>query len=277
MSHSGDMLVIEDLGVCYGSARVLHGVDLSVGKGEVVGIVGESGSGKSTLLKAVAGLLPKTARISSGSIDYDGLDIAALDEKRLRLLRGARIGFLFQDAAHSLDPLFSIRSQFDEAMRAHGRSSDGRSARAAVQKSALERVGLFDTERILRALPSELSGGMCQRVALAFALALGPDILLADEPTAALDGASRDRIVGILKSLNVESGLSILMVSHDIGLAGSLAGRIAVMRGGRIVETGPSERVIGEPHEPYTRELVDAIPRMTGEVAVRKLGGRHAS
>ncbi|MGN0037738.1 MAG: ABC transporter ATP-binding protein [Coriobacteriales bacterium] len=276
-SSSEEVLAIRDLGVVYGGAQAVDGVSLSVHRGEVVGVVGESGSGKSTVLNAVAGLLPRTAEVRSGSIRCGGIDVLRAGDKEKRALRGKTIGCLFQNAEGSFDPLFTVGSQFDEALRSNGVARKGKRERLAIMREALERVGLDDADRVLKALPSELSGGMCQRAALAIALAQNPGILLADEPTSALDVRSQEKVVGILERLNHEDGLSVLMVSHDIDLVASFAHRVVVMRDGRVVESGPSGKVMADPQHPYTRELIAAIPRATSEMRITELGGRHAS
>lgn len=276
-SSNEEVLTIRDLGVCYGGARAVDGIGLSVHRGEVVGIVGESGSGKSTVLNAIAGLLPRTAEVCKGSIRCGEVDVLSAGEKKKRALLGKEIGYLFQNAEGSFDPLFTIGSQFDEALKSNADVRKDRRERLTTMKEALARVGLDDTDRVLRALPSELSGGMCQRAALAITLAQNPRILLADEPTSALDVRTQEMVVGILKRLNHEDGLSILMVSHDIDLVASFAHRIVVMRNGRVVESGPSEKVMTDPQHPYTRELIAAIPRACGEIEVTELGGYRAS
>lgn len=277
MSNSEEILTVQGLCVRYFGAQALSNVDLSVKRGEVVGIVGESGSGKSTLLKAIAGLLPQTAAVTSGSVELDGIDLLERDGKEMRAMRGSEIGFLFQDTEGSFDPLFTIKKQFDEVMNAHRREPKDRCECDRIQRKALDLVGLRDADRILSSLPSELSGGMCQRVALAMILALSPDILLADEPTSALDVTSQKRVMDILRTLNVEEGLSILMVSHDIDLIGSIADRIVVMHNGRIVEEGLTTQVMNDPVDPYTRELIAATPHLEGEVEIEALGTGHAS
>ena len=274
MSNSEEILTVQGLCVRYFGAQALGDIDLSVKRGEVVGIVGESGSGKSTLLKAIAGLLPQTAKVTSESVELDGIDLLDRDGKEMR---GSEIGFLFQDTEGSFDPLFTIKKQFDEVMGAHRGKPKNRDEWDCIQRKALDLVGLRDADRILSSLPSELSGGMCQRVALAMILALSPDILLADEPTSALDVASQKRVMDILRALNAEEGLSILMVSHDIDLIGSIADRIVVMHNGRIVEEGLTAQVMNDPVDPYTRELIAATPHLEGQVDIEALGTCHAS
>lgn len=277
MRSTNNILSIQDLGVSYGSIQVLSDIDLTVQSGEIVGIVGESGSGKSTLLKAITRLLPKSAHLTSRSLYYKDTNLTTLSNKAMRSLRGSDIGFLFQDAQESLDPLFTIKRQFDEVLKAHTKLKLTKEGMLQVQKHALERVGLMDTTRILQSLPSELSGGMCQRVTIAFALALSPRILLADEPTSALDGNTQRRIVDILRTLNREEELSLLIVSHDMDFVASLAHKIFVMRDGRIVESGSCEQIMSDPQDAYTRELIDAIPRLQGTLDVIPLGESHAS
>ncbi len=298
MHDERDILNVTDLDVSYGSALAVHDVSLAVGAGEIVGIVGESGSGKSTLLRAVAHLLPPTARIDAGSIVFAGRDITRASAREMRSLRGNALLYLFQNAERSFDPLFTIGAQFDEVMRAHegaanvragkalrgGGHRDGRTTRAqqhetmrSHQRTALERMGFADPDRVLASLPSELSGGMCQRVALAFALAASPQLLLADEPTSSLDGQAQARVIELLRELNEQEGLAILMVSHDIELVASFASRIIVMHEGRIVETRTSAQIMNDSQDLYTRSLIAAIPHATGAVNVEPLGARHAS
>ena len=274
MSETRDILSVQELSVAYGSAPALRAVSLEVRAGEIAGIVGESGSGKSTLLRAVAGLLAPSVQVT-GSIRLEGRELAGARPRELRALRGSTVSYLFQNAERSFDPLFTIGAQFDEVMRAHeGRAS--RDQRRARQCAALSRMGFTDPDRVLAALPSELSGGMAQRVALAFALAGSPRLLLADEPTSALDVDAQERVLELLRELNEQEGLAIIMVSHDIDLVARFASRLIVMHEGRIVETGPSEQVMREPQDPYTRELIAAIPRATGAVEVEQLGARQA-
>lgn len=297
MHDERDILNVIDLDVSYGSALAVRGVSLAVGAGEIVGIVGESGSGKSTLLRAVAHLLPPAARIEAGSIAFAGRDITRSSAREMRSLRGNALSYLFQNAERSFDPLFTIGAQFDEVVRAHegaenaragkvlrgGSSRNERTMRAqqrenmrSRQRVALERMGFADPDRVLASLPSELSGGMCQRVALAFALAASPQLLLADEPTSSLDGQAQARVIELLRELNEQEGLAILMVSHDIELVASFASRIIVMHEGRIVEAGTSAQIMNDPQDPYTRSLIAAIPHATGAVNVEPLGARHA-
>ena len=250
-------LDVQDLSVSFGGAQALRGVSLAVCAGQIVGLVGESGSGKSTLLRAVAHLLSPTAAVEGGSIVFEGVDITHARRKQMNRLRGTKLAYLFQNGEQSLDPLFTVKQQFDEVLRAHFGCVN-----EVLERTLLRRMGFDDIERVLGALPSELSGGMCQRVALAFALAGSPSLLLADEPTSALDGDAQTRVVNLLRDLNEREGLAILLVSHDIDVVASLASYMVVMRQGVIREEGPVDQVMNHPQDPYTRELIAAIPAM---------------
>lgn len=252
-----NILEVKDLQVSYGGLQALRGVSLSLKRREIIGVVGESGSGKSTLLRTIARLLPSQADVDGGRIIFEGLDVLKLTERDMRELRGAQVSYLFQNGEQSLDPLFPIGRQFDEVMKAHGASPD-----RTIQMRALERMGLNDPEHVLQSLPSELSGGMAQRVALAFALVGVPSLLLADEPTSSLDVDAQAKVIDLLHSLNQENGLAILAVSHDIDLISSFASRILVMHEGAVVEEGSTVEVIDHPRHPYTKELLASVPRM---------------
>ncbi|MFT4189200.1 MAG: ABC transporter ATP-binding protein [Aeromicrobium sp.] len=250
MSGGTDMnglLRVENLTLAYGEGPdALHDVSLSVDEGEILVVVGESGSGKSTLLRAVMGLLPDTARLRSGQVLFRG---------RPRPEPGRDLAMIFQHPVQFMNPKRRVAAQFDDMLRAHGESS--RTERREVMRASLSRLRLEDPDRVLDAYPFELSGGMMQRVAMAMAMSLGPPLLLADEPTSALDTVSQKRVADQLTRLNRDDGVSLLMVTHHLGLADRLAHRIAVMRRGRIVEIGDAEQVVGDPRHPYTRQLVE--------------------
>ncbi|MDO5335424.1 MAG: ABC transporter ATP-binding protein [Coriobacteriia bacterium] len=280
--NTGCLLEVEGLGVSYGRVRALGPVSFEVRAGQVVGIVGESGSGKSTLLRAIARLLPPQARVAEGDVRFAGQSLLALREADMRRLRGGKLSYLFQNGQLSLDPLFSVEDQFDEVLAAHGREM-GRSEKVAV----LESLGIDDVEHVLSSLPSELSGGLCQRVAIAFALAGEPLLLLADEPTSALDVDSRNQVGGLLRRLKNERDMAILLVGHDIEFVASLSDYLLVMRDGRVLESGDPQTVLKNPSHPYTRELIASIPRFErsfvslrheGSGDCRYIGkGHHAS
>src|SRR5690606_37701482 len=251
-------LQIEGLAVEYGSGgaavRALDGADLAVRAGESVGVVGESGSGKSTLGAAVGGLLPRTARRTSGSVRLDGADVGELGPRELRAVRRDRLGFVFQEPIGSLDPTMRIGRQLRSALR--GRTG-GRPVDAA---DLLARVRLRDPERVARAFPHQLSGGMAQRVAIAMAMAARPELLVADEPTAALDGEVREEVLDLVFALAEEAGTAVLWLSHDLPAVARRCTRVAVMYGGRVVEAGAAADVLGSPGHPYTAALAAAVP-----------------
>jgi peptide/nickel transport system ATP-binding protein len=249
------LLEVDGLEVDYeNGVRALDGATLTVSAGETVGIVGESGSGKSTLGSAVGGLLPSSARISGGVIRVDGAAVDRLRPKELRALRRDRLGFVFQEPIGSLDPTMRVGKQVALALRGRGDVL-----------YHLERVRLSDPARVARSYPHQLSGGMAQRVAIAMAMACEPEILVADEPTAALDAQIRDDVLDVIFSLAAESGTTILWLSHDLPAVGKRCARIAVMYGGRVVESGTAADVLGAPRHPYTAALVRAVPRAAAE------------
>lgn len=229
--------------------RALDGATLTVSAGETVGIVGESGSGKSTLGSAVGGLLPSTATIAAGEVRIDGEAVHRLRPKELRELRRRRLGFVFQEPIGSLDPTMRVGKQMSLVLGGTG----------AVLEH-LERVRLADPVRVARSYPHQLSGGMAQRVAIALAMAGEPEILVADEPTAALDAQIREDVLDVIFSLAAEAGTTILWLSHDLPAVGKRCSRIAVMYGGRVVESGAAADVLNTPRHPYTAALVRAVP-----------------
>ena len=237
----------------------VRGVSLSIGRGEIVGLVGESGSGKSLTALAALRLLPPEARVS-GSIRLDGVDLLGLSEREMRRVRGGRIAIVFQEPSTALDPVWPIGFQIAEAVRAHKPASRREAREEAVR--LLERVALPDARRRLDDYPHQLSGGQRQRVMLAVALAAGPDLLLADEPTTALDVTIQAQILELLERLRGELGLSVLLITHDFAVVAETCERVAVMRAGRIVEEGSVESVFRAPEHPYTRGLLASVPRL---------------
>jgi ABC-type dipeptide/oligopeptide/nickel transport system ATPase component len=251
------LLQIADLAVAYGDEPVLHDVSLALAPGEIVGLVGESGSGKTTLGMAVLGLLPANAR-SSGSITIDGTALTELPRGELRRLRGPELGAVFQDAHASLDPAFTIGSQFAEMLRAHRRLS--RRAARAMAIDWLTAVGIPAPQQRIRSYPHELSGGMAQRVAIALALSLEPRLVVADEPTSALDVTVQVQILDLLRDLVRERSTGLLLISHDLGVVAQLCTRVCVMHGGRIVEDRPALELFADPRHEQTRRLLDKRP-----------------
>lgn len=251
------LLEVSDLSVSFGDAQVLHDVSFSMGLGGSVALVGESGSGKSTLLKTIANLAPKSLRVDAGSIRYAGQDVLGLKGDALRKYRCEGAKYVFQNGQESFDPLFSVGRQFDESLHARKIQTD-----LSTELELLMHMGVVDGERVLSSLPSELSGGLCQRVALAIALAGTSKLLLADEPTSALDSESQKRVADLLRKVNETDGIALLLVTHDIELASELTSRIIVMHNGRIVEAGSSDEVLSQPKDPYTRTLIESVPKM---------------
>jgi len=258
------VLDVQGLRVSYdsraGRREVVHGVDVSVGEGAVVALVGESGSGKSTTAHALIGLLPEGGRVDGGSIALGGVDITGWSQQRLRAVRGAQVGLVPQDPVSSLDPVRPIGVQVGEVLRLHGvRSAAVRRARVL---ELLERVGLDDPALRARQYPHELSGGMRQRVLIATAIALRPRLIIADEPTSALDVTVQRRILDLIDDLRREEGTSVLLVTHDLGVAADRAQRIVVLNQGRVVEQGPSAGILSSPADVYTRQLLADAPAL---------------
>ena len=263
-SASPHILSLIGLDVSYGGVQAVRGFTLDVGPGEVVGLVGESGSGKSSVLRAVAGLLSSSGKVSGGSIEFKGEDLAKASRKRMAQLRGREVSYVFQDPVATLDPLFKIGSQFEESIRACGASPEGGARK--LECSLLEEMGFEDPERVLASYPHELSGGMCQRVVLAMSVACNPALMLADEPTSALDVTSQGYVSNLLLRARDQHGCAILMVSHNIGAVSLVADRIGVMYKGELVEVGERDQVLYEPVHPYTRNLIAAVPRADGSM-----------
>jgi oligopeptide/dipeptide ABC transporter ATP-binding protein len=244
-------------------ALAVDGVSFELRRGELLALVGESGCGKSLTSLALLRLLPGAARIEAGSsLTLDGMDLLALDARALRAVRGRRIAMVFQDPMTSLNPVLTVGAQVAETIRAH----EAVSVRAARDRSRqlLADVGIGDVDRRLDAYPHQLSGGLRQRVMIAIALAAGPDVLVADEPTTALDVTVQAQILELLDRLRAERGLAVLLVTHDLGVVAGRADRVAVMYAGQIVETAPTAALFADPQHPYTRGLLACIPRLDG-------------
>jgi oligopeptide/dipeptide ABC transporter ATP-binding protein len=242
-----------------GEWNVIEGVDLAVGRGQIVGLVGESGSGKSMTARTILGLLPSNASVS-GSVRLDGVDLLGLKAKQLRATRAKRLGMIFQDPRAHIDPLYSIRDYLSEGLTVHGGRSRGDARTEALR--LLGEVGIEDGERVLRAYPHQLSGGMLQRVMIAAAIALEPDMIIADEATTALDVTIQREIVSIFADLRRDRGLAMIFITHDLDLASALCDRVLVMYAGRIVEHQPAPALFAQPLHPYTSALLAARPRV---------------
>jgi ABC-type dipeptide/oligopeptide/nickel transport system ATPase component len=239
--------------------RAVDGVDFRIFSGEIVALVGESGSGKSISALSLAKLTPEpAARIIGGRIIFQGEDTLTLKNSALRKLRGARIAYIFQEPATSLNPVYTVGWQIGEAIRLHRK---GVNVKAEVEK-LLVSVGLPDPARTAKAYPHELSGGMQQRAMIAMALACNPDLLVADEPTTALDVTVQKQILDLLVELREKRGLSILLITHNLGIVANVADRVYVMNNGKIVESGDTKTVLRTPQHEYTQKLLKAVPRL---------------
>src|SRR6267143_1168981 len=266
-----NLVEIRDLNIRFTGERTVYAVnDLSLvlGDGEVLGLLGESGSGKSVTLRALMRLLPKKRTQISGRVQVLGQDVLALDDEELSAFRGQTVSIIFQEPALALDPVYTIGHQIAETvMRHEGKSQADATARAL---EMLEVVRIPSAKRRLDAYPHEMSGGMRQRAMIALALACKPKILLADEPTTALDATVQIQILLLLRELRREFGMSVIFVTHDIGVAVEISDRIAVMYGGRIVETGTLRDVVKSPTHPYTRGLLSSTVHSS-----KNLGGQR--
>lgn len=237
--------------------ELVRGVDLTVAPGEKVALVGESGSGKSVLSLATMGLLPPAIGISSGELRVTGTSVVNVREEELDRLRGAAMAMIYQDPMSSLNPVRTVGRQIAEVIRTHRDVSAAQARRRAID--LLGAVGVRDPQRTVDNYPHEFSGGMRQRVMIAMAIACEPALLLADEPTTALDVTTQARIVELLASLVAEHGMSIVFITHDIALAASFCDRVEVMQSGTIIESGPTDAVTGSPQHEYTQKLVGSI------------------
>ncbi|MFE0179707.1 dipeptide ABC transporter ATP-binding protein [Streptomyces olivaceus] len=260
----GHILDLDDLGVVFttetGTVRAVRGVSLHVAPGETLALVGESGSGKSTVALAAMGLLAGNAR-ATGRAVVDGTDIVGADEEQLSRLRGKTVSMVFQEPATALDPLTRVGRQIAEVIRNHRRVSAADAAARAVE--LLRRVGIPEPEQRARAYPFQLSGGQRQRVVIAMAIANEPALLIADEPTTALDVTVQAEILDLLRRLAAETGTGVLLVTHNMGVVADFADRVAVMYQGAVVETGPVEDVLLRPSHDYTKRLLSAVPRLS--------------
>ncbi|MDX6654003.1 MAG: D-galactose transport system ATP-binding protein [Solirubrobacterales bacterium] len=238
----------------------VKGVDLAVEQGETVGLVGESGSGKSLTCRAVMRMIPEPGVISAGQVRFDGEDVLSLGTSKLRDFRAHSVGMIYQNPFGSLNPTMRVGSQIAETLKVNKGMKRDAAKKEAV--ALLDRVGIEDPERRFRSYPHELSGGMCQRVMIAISTASSPRLMLADEPTTALDVTTQAQILKLLAKMRAEEGMAMLLVSHDFGVIAQACDRVAVMYGGHIVETGPVETIYHEPEHPYTRALLNSVPEL---------------
>ena len=258
-----EILNLKNLSVSYGDINILKDIDLSLKKGEILGIVGESGSGKSTLIKSIMGILDENASID-GEINFEGKDLASLSLKDYRKIKGKEISMIFQNPTEYFNPTRKISKQFIETIRSHNDIS-----KQEIQKKSINTfkfLGLQDGKKIWNSYPFELSGGMNQRVAIALSIMLEPKILLADEPTSALDVTVQAQVVKEILKLRQKLNTSIILVTHNIGVASYMSDNIGVMYGGRIIEYGESEELINNPKHPYTKMLINSVPVINGNI-----------
>ena len=241
-----------------GDVHAVDGVDLTVGRGEVLGLVGESGSGKSVTMLSVLRLVEKPGRIVSGSVHFDGIDLTTLGKKDLHAIRGNRVSMVFQQPNASLHPCFNAARQISEVYEIHRNSS----RKAGVEKAVemLRSVGIPDPKRRAKSFPHQLSGGQAQRVMIAMALAAEPELLIADEPTTALDVTIQAQILDLMRKLQAERGTSVVLITHDLGVVAEMAHRVAVMYGGQVVEQAPVAELFADPKHPYTIGLLGSVP-----------------
>jgi peptide/nickel transport system ATP-binding protein len=260
----GALLDIRNLHIRFGQAEAVRGIDLAVDEGEVLGIVGESGSGKSATALAILGLLGPAAKVD-GQVLWKGphgpMDLLSQTPAEMRQVRGRQIAMIFQEPMTALNPVMSIGRQVAESYAAHNPSWTGREARRRAI-AALEAVAIPDAARRYGDYPHQFSGGQRQRIMIAMALINKPRLLIADEPTTALDVTVQAQVLELLKDLQRQHGLAMLFISHDLAVVGQMASRVAVMRGGQVLETGPSSRILSAPEHAYTRSLLAAVPTL---------------
>lgn len=268
------LLKVEDLRVEFhtyrGTVHALNGVTFDLDKGEVLGLAGETGSGKSVTALSIQRLLPPNARIVSGKIIFDGIDLVKLSEEEMEKIRGRRMAAVFQDPHTYLNPVFKIGRQFVDILKQHDPDviNSDKKEKVAREKAIqmLKEVKMPAPERVMEMYPHELSGGMKQRVLLAMAYSLKPDLIIADEATTALDVTIQAQVLEIMKELQKKSNISIILITHDLGIIAENCNRVAVMYAGRVVEFGRVTKVLVDPKHPYTQGLIRALPRTDKEV-----------
>lgn len=270
------LLDIDNLSVSFtnyqGTSRVLDRISLTIRRGEILGLVGESGCGKSVAAKTILGLIPQPpGKISSGRIVFNNENLLKASVRRMRQIRGNEISMIFQEPMSSLNPVFTIGNQMQEVVRIHQRVNSRQAKELCVEM--LRQVQMPDPETLLDKYPHQLSGGMRQRVMIAMALICDPQLLIADEPTTALDVTVQGQVLAILVALSRERNISVLMITHDMGVVAQVCDRVAVMYAGRIVEVAPVKQLFSRPGHPYTRGLIASIPDIEGKDTLDSIPG----
>jgi peptide/nickel transport system ATP-binding protein len=271
------LLSVKNLSIGFGKGDdVVRGVSFDVAAGETLALVGESGSGKTVTCRAVLRILPKAAQIRSGSVHLQGpsgaTDLVTLGERQMRDLRGNQIAMIFQEPMRSLSPLHRIGNQVAEVLWLHGRKSESEAKKEVL--TCFERVGFPDPERTYSSYPFELSGGMRQRAMIAMAMVAKPQLLIADEPTTALDVTTQAQVLGLMKELQRDTGMAMILVTHDLGVVANMAEQVVVMHKGRVMEAGAAEPLLSAPAHPYTRALIEAAPKIPAAAAPQPVPGR---
>jgi oligopeptide/dipeptide ABC transporter ATP-binding protein len=260
------LLEVKDLRTSFftdaGEVRAVDGVSFAVAPGKLMGLVGESGSGKTASVLSIMRLLPERARVTGGAVLFEGRDLLTLSEPEMRAVRGAKIAMIFQEPMTSLNPVFTIGSQIGEAVRLHQHTSRRETLERTVE--ALRLVGIADPERRVNDYPHQLSGGMRQRVMIAMALACKPKVLIADEPTTALDVTIQAQILDLIRELQVRLGLAVILVTHDLGIVAQYADDVTILYAARVMEQAASDELFRNPLNPYTRGLLESIPGIDG-------------
>ncbi len=255
------ILSVEDLTISFkaygGMVRAVRGVSFDLKRGETVAIVGESGSGKSVSIKSIMGILPANAVVEGGRVMYDGMDLTKVSEEEMHKIRGHRIGLVFQDPMSALNPIMKVGKQITEVLRHKKMDKAAADARAL---ELMKAVGIPDAEKRFNQYPFQFSGGMRQRIVIAIALAGDPEILICDEPTTALDVTVQAKILDLINQIKEERNLSVIFITHDLGVVAHMADRVNVMYAGKIVETGTAEEIFFEPAHPYTWALLSSVP-----------------
>ena len=256
---SANILEIENLCISIGATRILRGVDLQLETGKILGLVGESGGGKTMVCKAILDILPESAKVTAGAIRFEGKDLLKMAKRERRGLLGPSISMILQNPMTALNPAYRIEDQVTDVLRLHmGASKSGARLRVLERLAA---VHIRDPERVMRLYPHELSGGMCQRVVIAIAFACEPKLIIADEPTTALDVTVQHQILRLIRDLQRNTGTSVLFITHDLGVVAKVCDTVSVIYAGRILESGPVAQIFSSQHHAYTEALMNAAPR----------------